>query len=54
MHDEKRFYDPEYCRWLEDEVRRYRAQFIRSLPGSSPHGQFKLEQDIERVARRGR
>lgn len=52
MNDEKRFYDPEYCRFLEDKMRRYKASFIPSGPGYTPHGEYLLDKDTARLLRR--
>lgn len=52
MPDEKRFYDPEYCQFLEDKVRRYKASFIPSGPGHTSHGEYRLGKDTARLLRR--
>lgn len=48
MNEEKRFYDPEYCQYLEEKVQLYQGRFIPSGTGWTPHGEYKLTQDLKR------
>lgn len=50
---EVRHYDPEYCVWLEAEVKRNRDAFIPSLMpgGHNPYALYLLYKDVKRGRR---